>query len=295
VLKLVIAFATLETIAVVVIVWLRRDADMRRLIPVVIATASGLAVAAASYFFLFQVGENCSGRADFACEINANVGMLTLLGLVLALGAVWTTVLIRFFDQRSQSHELQRRADTALLSAMEEVRHNLIHVALSYDHDGKFTDLPLVQFDETAKLLQNPIRPHLSGSVIRAAELIQRNCAAMDRVAKAEEPFASGEPVCIGGFTNHSLKLLISAGESSRTGHQFLHQPGLQDLHDAALTSHGLYFIFRTSDEELKSELATIRSKGDWIIAWWNDDPPDRAKVLAQGPRFNDLGVGHAH
>ncbi len=292
-------FIALEGVAIAAVMILRRDQDLRRLVPVIVATALGVGVAGVAYIWIFQEGPQCSGRADFACQLNANQGVLTLLGLVLAIGALWTTVLIRFFDQRSEARSLRSRVDMALTGAMEEVRHNLIHVALAYSHSGDFTDLPVIKIDETCRLLDEPVRRMLSPQVVRGAELIQRNYAVLADLAErrragSDEPFESPEPHCIGGLTNHSLRFLIAGGESNQEGHEFLHQPGLQDLHDAALTERNIFFCFRTSDPVLEAEAPRLRSEGAWVVCWWNDKPPERLRVLAQGPRFDDLAEGHS-
>lgn len=282
-----------ELALVATALWLWRGAETRRLVPIVGATAAGFLVAACAYFFVFQIGAECAGRGDFGCQVNSNQGVLTTLGLVLALGAVWTTVLIRFFDQRAKDRALSERVEMALLAAMEEVRHNLIHVAICYDRDGSFEKLPIVKVDETCKLLHDPVRPVLPERITDAAELIQRNFDALSRVEKNEGGFQEPEPYPIRGFVNHSLRFLIAAGEFSSRSHRILHEPGLQDLLKAATSRGSIYFCFRTSDKAFREELPRIRSEGTLVICWWNDRPPERTRVVAQGPRFDDLAEGH--
>jgi hypothetical protein len=226
--------------------------------------------------------------------------VLTLFGLVLAVGALWTTLLIRYFDQRSAEQDLVRQVDAALLAALEEVRHNLIHMALAYEGGQELRGWPMLKIEHVARLLSEPVRHEIDGEVVRRAEAVTRLAPAYDAFVRGDavdegDVRGAAEPFCFEAMANQQLGLMIAAGATSQVGHQFLHQPGLQDLHRAAMTERPQYLFFRTSDGEVTTEAPTIRSEDGLVICWWDDGGHQNLDVLAQGPRFADLAKGHSH
>lgn len=298
------AFASISALTITALLvlasWLWRDQEKRHLVPAAVGTAVGLAAFMAAYIWVFDVGSQCSTRADFGCQLNANQGVLTLFGLALAAGALWTTLLIRFFDRRSARQELERHADAALRAALEEVRHNLIHVALGYEGGQDLKGWPMLKIDHVSRLLDEPVRRELDDAVIRRAEALTRLAPAYDAFVTGDaddegDVRGAAEPFCFEAMANNHLGLMIAAGATSEVGHEFLHQPGLQDLHHAAMSARPQYVYFRTSDPEATMDAPKIRTDDGFVICWWNDAHHEGLDVFAQGPRFADLAKGHTH
>ena len=297
----ILIFAAILTGGLLILAYrLWANPERRPLVPAAIGTAIGVAAFAVSYAWVFQVGSRCTGRGDLGCQLNANQGVLTLFGLVLAVGALWTTLLIRYFDQRAARQSLARRADAALLAALEEVRHNLIHMALAYEGGQELQGWPMLKTEHVAALLSEPVRQEIDAEVIRRAEALTRLAPAYDAFVKGDavdeaDRGGAAEPFCFEAMVNQQIGLMIAAGATSSVGHQFLHQPGLQDLHLAAMSPRPQYLYFRTSDDEVASEAPTIRNEGGLVICWWDDGHQRGLDVLAQGPRFADLAKDHSH
>src|SRR4051794_4478347 len=64
----------------------------------VFVTGVGLTAAVATYLWVFEDAE-CGGMTHLGCRLNKNEGVLAVLGIVLAVVALWTTALTREFDR----------------------------------------------------------------------------------------------------------------------------------------------------------------------------------------------------
>lgn len=70
--------------------------------------------------------------------VNSNQGFLTLLALVLAAAGVWATLITsETMRYRAAVREAEHGRDT-VRAALQELHHNLIHVALAFDTMPRF-------------------------------------------------------------------------------------------------------------------------------------------------------------
>lgn len=131
--------------------WKRADPEWRPLLPGILGTAFGVGLSIAAYVWFFETG-SCSGRGDVACVLNANQGPLTALTILLAVAALWVTLLVREFDRRADRRASRERAKVALEEAADEWAHNLIHIAIASNNDGELDYDPQVSVSHTARL-----------------------------------------------------------------------------------------------------------------------------------------------
>lgn len=295
--NIVVMFAV--TIGTGLFVWWKHTDDLwRPLLPWIAVTVAGILLAAGMYLWTFEVGSTCADRGDFGCQMNANQGLLTLLGLVLAAAALWTTAVTRYLDRRHEQHLLDLRVDGAVSAALEEIHHNLVHVALAYDDEMKLIGFPALRADATRGLLEPPVRDALHQGVLHSAETIVRNHETFDRLVKGIKVDdgtgeADPEPFCLQAFVTQSIGAMLWAGGTTTAGHDFLHRPGLQDLHQLAMADSWPYYCFRTSDSDFKAEIATLRTEERDVLCWWDDEPPGGLNVYVEGLRYRDLSRSH--
>ena len=82
-------------VAAVAFRWKRNDPSWRPFLPGIVATAVGLGLSCATYVWVFADGP-CADASSFTCRLNENQGIFHLLPtIVLAVLALWTTMLTR--------------------------------------------------------------------------------------------------------------------------------------------------------------------------------------------------------
>lgn len=141
----------------------------------VLASLGGVISLVLAYFFLFdRVGTG--GWTDVAGMLNANQGVLTLVGLVIAGMTVIISVVGResvYIEQRrQQTKKLNKRVRLAL----DETFHNLVHVAQILGPDGTRIahQVPQVSFLSLEALMRDPAVERLHDSLLDVGSTILR-------------------------------------------------------------------------------------------------------------------------
>ena len=160
--------------ATVLFIWIKGSDQFFRPLPLGgLVTSAGLLIAIAMYLWLFD-RSGCEPNNSFACTINANQGLLTLLGLVIAAAAIWTGAISSAAARRRTENEEIARTALIVRAAVAELNHNLVHVACAYD-ENTLTELPQVTTESTRLLLESPNRERLAPEVIEQVEPLGRN------------------------------------------------------------------------------------------------------------------------
>jgi hypothetical protein len=156
--------------------WRRwRNPKWRPLIPGVLATGAGTTFCLVVYRWGFETAR-CSDRGSVACLLNANQGVISVVALGLAVVGLWGVAINRHFDRRGARNALEHRARTALLAALQETEHNLIHFGLASNlGTNRMVGLPQLSVDETRALCHQDLRAVLHPEVVEAAQNTLRN------------------------------------------------------------------------------------------------------------------------
>jgi hypothetical protein len=125
-----------------------------------------------AYLLLFDHEPSCKGQ--ISCVLRANQGSLTALAVLIAATGVVTPMVVAFVLGRSGT------ADTLIL-AIDEVLHNLEHIAISFDREV-LTHPPLLSTHHVERLVDKEFTRYLSGDVVRTAESLIRNKLGLDVV-----------------------------------------------------------------------------------------------------------------
>jgi hypothetical protein len=273
--------------------WSRGTPAIRPLLPGVLITATGIELAIATYLWIAEVPEACTGRDDFACVVNGNQGLLGLLALIVGAAGLWITALFRLSDRKQEAVEREKEVAQILENTLEETVHNLIHVGGAFDDDQHLRVMPQFSRHCLTALLDTHIRPHIDVDVAQAADAMDRNLDRLDAL-EWNDDFHDKAPWALRSYVGRAIRLLLVA----RLRHpdwasSILKRPGLQDLEEVAKEGHFQHSFYSSG---AKSDEANLRTLNRPLICWWVDESLDRrVKVYEQGVRFKDLARGHSH
>jgi len=282
----------------------RNDPRYRRLLPAVAVTGAGTALFIASYLWWLELG-HCQSRNQVVCVVNANQGFLTLLALLLAAAGVWATLItsetVRY---RVAVREAEHGRDT-VRAALQELHHNLIHVALAFDADGKIRRLPMGLSLDATRALSDPLcHGSVDRRLVAALDPMSRNFQRLMafeqewRNAKDDAPHQQlherleSEPRFLAGFVNNSIGFAIRAWKYHADWCRDYLGDGFQDIPALVeAVGDGAYWMaWRTS--EIQEDGHDIRNR-NLVIATWFDDDSVGVRTFAFGPRFIDRAKSH--
>jgi hypothetical protein len=275
----------------------------RRLLPAIVVTGLGASLLIASYLWWLELGK-CQSRGDLVCVLNENQGYLTLLALLLAAAGVWATLITSETVRHRAAIREARQARDALQAALEEVHHNLLHIALAFDGET-IQMLPGGLSLDAVNALTEPIcRAQLSRDVIAHVDPMRRNLqrlrgfeqdymtAKKKRAGELEE-ILDHEPPFVVGLVSTSLRFALSSFQAHPVWSNQAMKRGFQDIPKMAKAiSDGCYFAWRTSEIEAEGPDIRIRNT---VVATWFDDEPVGVPTFAFGPRFADAAASHRH
>jgi hypothetical protein len=271
------------------------DEFLGPLFPGVVVSVLGLILVVVSYLWLFEAPHTCMGRDDFPCMINSNQGFLTLLGLLIAVVALWTGIVANAVGRRREGQEAEARTRTAVCDAIDELHHNLQHIAGSY-RGNQIRLVPQITVDSTLALLEPANRLQLSSAVIKAIEPLRRNAERLKELRAATRdpngpPPSTADPEPIGGFFRCSLEVLIFFWRHHHAWScNALQRPGLQDL--PRFAPNRALITYRSS--EAISDAPWLRTEEAPLVCWLDDQPIPGVKAYAVGQRFVDAEEAHS-
>jgi hypothetical protein len=259
--------------------WKRTDTDWRPFLPGIVATGCGVALSISAYEWVFETAQ-CNGHSDVPCVLNSNQGLLTVLTVILAVAALWVTLLVRELDRRAERRAARQKAKVALEEAADEWAHNLIHIAIASDDRGALEYGTQVSVDHTDRLFDPEIAALLGEKIMRRSDRLRRTYERM--LGDDEEDAQAG----LEGFVNNSMRLLLLA----RSSHgdwctSVLERHGMQDFRHVAKGRS--YLTFRSS--EANEEAPRLRREEIPVFCWIDDDCPHGLNVFAQLGRFQDM------
>lgn len=289
-----------------------KQASLRRLVPGAVVSIIGLLLLVVFYRWGFDQG-NCAGRGDLVCLTNENQGVLTLLALLIAALAIWVEVLSKHAEDRRVEAQRRERANDLVATAIDECRHNLIHVALCYDDDDTMVKVPWgISIEAVCALGASDVRADVDSRVLASLDSLRRTHDRLQELrsdvqnSHSEEERRSArrrllsEPHPFRGFVMHNIGFLLDSYafySGVETCRRALERPGLQDAPaavQAGARRGARYYSFRTSDDETQRDGPSIRTDGLPVICWI-DDMPVGVKTYALKPRFADAAKAHRH
>jgi hypothetical protein len=269
------------------------DPYFRPLVPGVIVTGVGLLAAIAMYVWLFD-RTMCSDNG-FACTVNANQGLLTGLGLLIAAGAIWTGALSNAAARRRQENEARERTGAIVAAAIEELNHNLVHVACAYS-EGALTELPQITIDSTALLLDPENRARFRPEVVGEVEPIRRNAERLEefRVRLQQDPKLDpmeADPTPLGGLVRCMFGAIYQLwGFHHDWSADAASVPELQDL--GRIEQHpGALFVYRSSLAQKHGP--QLRTDQYALICWIDDEPVQGVTTYELQSRYRDAVAAH--
>jgi len=282
----------------------RDDPRYRRLLPAVAVTGAGVCVLIASYLWWLELGQ-CQSRNQLVCVVNANQGFLTLLALLLAAAGVWATLItsetVRY---RAAVREAEHGRDT-VRAALQELHHNLIHVALAFDADGKIRRLPMGLSLDATRALSDPLcHGSVDRRLVALLDPMSRNFQRLMAFEQEWRNTKSGpphqalherledEPGFLTGFVNNTIRFAVRAWVSHPDWCRDYLGDGFQDIPALveALGNQTYWTTWRTS--EIGEDAPDIRNR-NLVVATWFDDDSVGVRTFAFGPRFIDRAKSH--
>ncbi len=290
---------------VAVVVRGRDDPRYRRLLPAVAVTGAGGCVLIASYLWLLELGK-CQNRNQVVCVVNANQGFLTLLALLLAAAGVWATLITSETVRYRATVREAEHGREGVRAAMQELHHNLIHVALAFDSDGKIRRLPMSLSLDATRALSDPVcHGSVDRSLVALLDPMNRNFQRLMafeqewRSAKTGAPHQAlherleGEPSFFTGFVNNTIRFAICAWLSHPDWCRDYLGDGFQDIPALVEATGGQAYWMAWRTSTIREEDSADIRNNNLVVATWLDDDPVGVPTFAFGPRFIDRAKSH--
>lgn len=252
--------------------------------PAAIATIWGIGLFSATYFWGFEDG-TCSSVGSVACRLNANQGVLTVLTLLLAILAVWATLLTRELDERARRRQMQDDLQAAVGEGFRECTHNLIHVAQAFNEHKVLRRLPQTSRLAIARLLQPDMASQLPRRYRLSVDAVYRTWETL-RALSWDESFAQKVPSELQNYTRACLMALKDSVE------YFPEACGDRDDKRYArdfwrLKGRHTHFYFFSSGG--LRDIAHLRADEVPVLCWWADTDIEGVEIVEEGRRFKDL------
>lgn len=255
------------------------------------ATAIGTSLLVASYFWAFEE-RGCGGVENVACRLNENQGVLTLLALLLAVGAVWVTAVTRELDRRDRERSAREDLRNCLVAAVLECDHNLIHVAVALRGTLTLHEVPQLTVNATSRLRDDPaLRHRLPDALLIHADAVCRNFEQLDRLMPGVAFPVAPPPEQFQAFATRSIGVLHQAVHAYPGWTQPLLPPPIyRDL--AALGEAKFEATFAASEFVPKAH--ELRRDDFTVLCWRADADLPAIRVFAMGQRYEDRAKHHA-
>jgi hypothetical protein len=251
-----------------------------------IATGVGLSLAIATYFWAFEAGE-CSGVGDVSCRINENEGILTVLTIVLAVIAIWTSALSRASDKRNARLSAEKRFAQHLDSAIGECRHNLIHIAMAYNDTGDLKRIPQVQIYRARDLDTPEFKEHLP---VRVRNLLNSVVRMGSKMPQSKQWSTAATPIELMSFTVALLRFMNGIVTLQPDHPDWLHDdPICRDMMRAQESRAPCPFY----SSEVKNDLAWLRTHQIPVFCWIKDEDLDGVQVIEMRQRTRDYQLDY--
>jgi hypothetical protein len=269
------------------------DPFFRPLVPGVVVTSLGLLAAIAMYVWLFD--QSSCQASSFACMVNANQGLLTGLGLLIAAAAIWTGAISNAAARRRTEDEAIARTASIVAAAIEELNHNLVHVACAY-HENALTELPQVTIDASRILLDPANRERLAPDVIEHLEPLQRNKDLLDEFrsrlhADPSLEVTSADPEPLGGLVRCMFGTIFALWVNHPNwSYKAVDQPELQDL-PKIVEQPAAFFSYRSSG--MQEDAPALRTNQTALICWIDDQPIEGVRTFQLMSRYRDAAIAH--
>lgn len=302
-----------------VLLWRRWRSDpQNRIVPPLIITIFGSAVLLYSYVWAFDFSSCSRGRADFVCGLNENQGILTFVALLIAVIAVWVTLLAEEDRRREQATSKQQELTALIQQTVNETNHNLIHMAQETDRSGAFTGVPQLSVVYAATLHSppmvgsfSPALVHLAETLVRVHEIVQQAAEKSSwRIhsqletsdSNADEPTLNVELIqMLKSFALNSISLLLQAcKDHDEHLTAFLRRPGRQDLarilaastkamsrNSAMAFYNSYYLVYRSSSA--KRVAPQLRLQEVPLVCWVEDEVIPKVTTYSIGDRYHDM------
>jgi hypothetical protein len=252
--------------------------------PAAVATVWGAGLFAATYFWGFEEG-TCDGVDSIACRFNANQGVLTVLTLILAVLAVWTTLLTRELDARAKRRQMQDELTAAVGEAFRECTHNLIHVAQAFSDDKMLQKLPQTSRLAVARLLQPDLASQLPRRYRLSVDAVYRTWESLKAITW-QGSYAHQVPSELRNYTRACMMVLKDSvdwfpdacgdPDDDRYARDFWRVKG----------KHAHFYFYSSSG---KREIPHLRADEVPIFCWWTDAAIEGVEIIEEGRRFKDL------
>lgn len=247
-----------------------------------VATSLGLSLSIATYFWVFT-GGNCADSLSFTCRMNGNQGILTLLTLVLAVIALWTSAIARYSDQRRDERAAHSKFAQHLNAALGEARHNLIHIAMAYGDGHALREMPQFQSERLKDLARPEFASFIDSDFSSELSAAIRTC----ELAKKEEllPHSEGAtPEGLRMFTCAQMRLLNAAIVSANHPSWIHSDPAMRDI-DSARDPHAKFPFYAST---LVTTLPHLRTNQVPVFCWLKDQELEGVKVVGMKDRIRD-------
>jgi hypothetical protein len=159
----------------ILLLWRRWRLDpQNRMVPPLIITIFGGALFLYSYIWAFDFSSCTGGRTAFVCGLNQNQGILTFITLLIAVIAIWLTLLADENRRREQATTKRQELTALIQQTAREANHNLIHVAQETDLSGAFKTVPQLSVVYATTLYSPAMVRSFSLMLVHHAETLVR-------------------------------------------------------------------------------------------------------------------------
>lgn len=277
--------------------WFKQRPAMYR---AVLATIGSVVLFSVSYFLIFD-RSGTQGYGDVAGMLNANTGVLSLVGILIAGMSVVIHVVGRESMHLARRNEQRRSLFRRVGAVLDETIHNLKHVSMACDDKGDVLRRPALDFTHLEALMRDSRIDFVDRHVVNEATLLltmrQRiDSAESEAVRTGHDNRGTALRLCrscrqraVESFVVHALCMLSAVAKHHGSQvPEYLDTSLLhRELMQAVMKIPRAEVAFRSS--ELPTSEAKLRAEAKSLVVWADDVPPKGIEVVEVGRIVSDM------
>jgi hypothetical protein len=256
------------------------------------------------YFWVFSAA-TCTSRGDLACMLNSNQGVLTAAAAIVAAAALWAAIWLHEQDRRWEITRMAEEARAILVAAIDEILHNLHHIAGACDDGGHLQSLPQIEVEATRLLARPSLGQPLEMVRPEAANILRLHQTYEDlRAMPLPNPHQAARrawAAAVGPIVMQSIRILAQAFMYYRKNlarfDKLAYLRDFAELPRLSLSAPGdfEYATWEFTSDIPPGDLAEARLEGYPMFCWADDAKPESVAVRSLFHRLRDDALAGPH